>query len=273
LIEIGVGEHTARALRAVPNDDVPERARCHVTEQCFHGAAQLARGLDGREQAVRRRRGRPALPGLDHGEPAPLCAERAPQPAQIDQDLMSGGRTAVEQRESVWLNHKADVPASPGCRKSDVEARITDGERPDACDFCDKGELGQRAPSNGALDQAPGPLNRQQRVWGRSPIETKCHRESKKIRALRTTLLSWSRGRSVGVLRPQASRVLMPTRFTPGHHPSKLAAADCEPGDELQGGWTQAQLVRMDADFCERMERAIARGLERRPEERPARAA
>jgi hypothetical protein len=36
-----------------------------------------------------------------------------------------------------------------------------------------------------------------------------------------------------------------------------------QPGDELQGGWTEAQLMRMDADFVVAMERAIAAGLER----------
>jgi hypothetical protein len=64
----------------------------------------------------------------------------------------------------------------------------------------------------------------------------------------------------------------MPTRYTLGHHPSKLQAADCEPGDEL-GAYTHDQLLKMDARFCAAVESAIARGLERRPTEDPARAA
>jgi hypothetical protein len=50
-------------------------------------------------------------------------------------------------------------------------------------------------------------------------------------------------------------------------------AAQPEPGDELVGGWPREQLIRMDADFCAAMERAISRGLERRPQEGRKRAA
>jgi len=35
---------------------------------------------------------------------------------------------------------------------------------------------------------------------------------------------------------------------------------------EQNGEWTHAQLLRMDAQFCARLERAIARGLEHMPE-------
>jgi hypothetical protein len=44
---------------------------------------------------------------------------------------------------------------------------------------------------------------------------------------------------------------------------SKLQNSATEPGDELQGDYTREQLVKMDARFCERLERAIDRGLER----------
>jgi hypothetical protein len=47
-----------------------------------------------------------------------------------------------------------------------------------------------------------------------------------------------------------------------------LMRAPSAPGDELQGGWTREQLLRMDGDFVAAIERAIARGLERRPERR-----
>jgi len=54
----------------------------------------------------------------------------------------------------------------------------------------------------------------------------------------------------------------------PGGQPtldgSKLVNAGYERGDELQGQWPREQLVRVDADFCARMERAIERGLEKR---------
>ena len=48
---------------------------------------------------------------------------------------------------------------------------------------------------------------------------------------------------------------------------SQLATAPCEPGDEQQGTWPRDQLMRMDARFCERLERAIARGKEHTPKE------
>ena len=53
---------------------------------------------------------------------------------------------------------------------------------------------------------------------------------------------------------------------------SLLARAPCAPDDGI-GPYTREQLARMDSEFVAAMERAIARGLERRPEERPARAA
>jgi|AmaraimetP72IA01_FD_contig_31_8741674_length_426_multi_17_in_0_out_0_1 hypothetical protein len=45
---------------------------------------------------------------------------------------------------------------------------------------------------------------------------------------------------------------------------SKLVNSAFERGDELQGQWPRHQLVRMDADFCERLECAIERGSETR---------
>jgi len=46
-----------------------------------------------------------------------------------------------------------------------------------------------------------------------------------------------------------------------------------QPGDEMVGEYTRERLIRMDEKFCERMERAIARGLERPPDgEAPERA-
>jgi hypothetical protein len=57
----------------------------------------------------------------------------------------------------------------------------------------------------------------------------------------------------------------MPTRFTVGHHVSKLANKPTTPDDARNGDYTREQLLRMDARFVERMERAFERGLERRP--------
>lgn len=45
---------------------------------------------------------------------------------------------------------------------------------------------------------------------------------------------------------------------------SKLANGATTP-DDAQATWTREQLERMDRRFTERMQRAIARGLERRP--------
>jgi hypothetical protein len=47
---------------------------------------------------------------------------------------------------------------------------------------------------------------------------------------------------------------------------------DATPDDARVGDYTREQLLRMNERFVERVERAIARGLERRPEngERPA---
>jgi hypothetical protein len=40
-----------------------------------------------------------------------------------------------------------------------------------------------------------------------------------------------------------------------------------QPGDELQGAWTRKALLEMNARFVAAMEKAIARGLERRPDD------
>jgi len=39
---------------------------------------------------------------------------------------------------------------------------------------------------------------------------------------------------------------------------------DCsqQPGDEIDGTWPREDLLRFDAKFCERMQRAIENGLE-----------
>ena len=55
---------------------------------------------------------------------------------------------------------------------------------------------------------------------------------------------------------------------------SALARAPCEPGDEQVGEYTRQRLIRMNERFVERMQDAIERGLERRPDgEAPERAA
>ena len=64
-----------------------------------------------------------------------------------------------------------------------------------------------------------------------------------------------------------------PITDSPGGAALAAAAAEPEPGDELVGNWSRAQLMKMDACFCAALERAIARGLERRPEQARARAA
>src|SRR5262249_48521108 len=48
IVEVGVGEHAARALRAVTDDDVAERAGGDVAGERLDRAAELARGLGGR---------------------------------------------------------------------------------------------------------------------------------------------------------------------------------------------------------------------------------
>jgi hypothetical protein len=45
---------------------------------------------------------------------------------------------------------------------------------------------------------------------------------------------------------------------------SLLVRAPSKPGDELQGGWSREQLIRMDSDFVVAVERAIAAGKESR---------
>ena len=52
LVEVGIGEHAARALRALADDDVAQIPRGDVGAQRLHRAAELARGLGGRAQAV-----------------------------------------------------------------------------------------------------------------------------------------------------------------------------------------------------------------------------
>jgi hypothetical protein len=53
---------------------------------------------------------------------------------------------------------------------------------------------------------------------------------------------------------------------------SKLASLS-EPGDEVVGGWSRADLLKMDGRFVAAMELAIAAGKERLPGEGRARAA
>jgi len=64
-------------------------------------------------------------------------------------------------------------------------------------------------------------------------------------------------------------RVGQQSRYVNGGENS-LVRRPPRPRENLEqiGAFTPAQLVRMEADFCARMERAIARGLERRPERR-----
>ena len=45
---------------------------------------------------------------------------------------------------------------------------------------------------------------------------------------------------------------------------SLLVRAPSKPGNELQGGWTREQLLRMDGDFVAAVEAAIRLGLENR---------
>jgi len=68
-------------------------------------------------------------------------------------------------------------------------------------------------------------------------------------------------------------RVGQPSRYLNGGENSLVRRPPCPRESLEQGTWTPAQLVRMDADFCARMERAIKRGLERMPEEGRERAA
>jgi hypothetical protein len=47
---------------------------------------------------------------------------------------------------------------------------------------------------------------------------------------------------------------------------SVLANEAFKPGDEVVGDYSRERLIKMDAKFCAAMERAIAHGLERRPD-------
>jgi len=46
--------------------------------------------------------------------------------------------------------------------------------------------------------------------------------------------------------------------------PRTASSNACAPGDEVVGEYSRDRLLRMDEKFCAAMERAIARGLERR---------
>jgi hypothetical protein len=56
-------------------------------------------------------------------------------------------------------------------------------------------------------------------------------------------------------------RVGQPSRYLNGGA-SLLARAPNKPGDELQGGWTREQLLRMDDCFVVAVEAAFRSGLE-----------
>jgi hypothetical protein len=51
-VEIGIGEHLARALAAVADDDIAQRACGDVAVEGLHGAAESRSGLAGGAQAV-----------------------------------------------------------------------------------------------------------------------------------------------------------------------------------------------------------------------------
>ena len=51
----------------------------------------------------------------------------------------------------------------------------------------------------------------------------------------------------------------------PPHVHSQIRDGRYEPGDEITGGWTLERLLRMNNRFVERLERAVARGLETLP--------
>ena len=53
----------------------------------------------------------------------------------------------------------------------------------------------------------------------------------------------------------------------PPHLYSRIRDDHYEPGDEIAGGWMLERLLRMNDRFVERLEHAIARGLEKRPKE------
>ena len=56
-------------------------------------------------------------------------------------------------------------------------------------------------------------------------------------------------------------------RGRPPHMHNQIRDRSYEPGDEITGAWTAERLLRMNERFVERLERAFARGLERRPQE------
>jgi hypothetical protein len=53
----------------------------------------------------------------------------------------------------------------------------------------------------------------------------------------------------------------------PPHVHSRIRDGQHEPSDEISGGWTPERLLQMNDRFVERVERAIACGLESRPRE------
>jgi len=61
----------------------------------------------------------------------------------------------------------------------------------------------------------------------------------------------------------------------PGRQPyrDRTARADPEPGDEIAGTWPRERIIEMDAAYVSAVERAIAAGKERRPEQGRERAA
>ena len=54
-----------------------------------------------------------------------------------------------------------------------------------------------------------------------------------------------------------------PSRYLNGGA-NALTRAPNKPGDEVHGGWTREQLLRMDAAFVRHVERAFRRGTESR---------
>jgi hypothetical protein len=244
IVEIGVGEHAARALAAAADVDVTQHAVGDVVAQRLDRATELSRGLGRRAQAV----GRPssAARGLrpNWGEvflAAPHPRKRA---QHINVFLMLGG--IGKRRERVGLERDSEPTRPPSGRQPKDDASLS--RHP----FRAMWRLDHWRPPTASADLCPGaPL----------PVFGVPGRPSCKIGTGEQVISAAAR-----IAVQNFGGAMGRTAFGDNVHNRRLRhesqTGDPTAADAQAGDWSRERLIRMDAEFRKRLERALRCGAE-----------
>ena len=219
--------------------DIAERARLDMTVERLHRATELARGLGRRAQAVRR------WQRLARG---PYGREAESFPGRC-QKMLAGEARSVRYRPE----HGASLT---GTRRRDAERVLR---------ICGRWNLGHRRGSYPASGSSPGAVSNQRP--GALIMAAAA--------AAATILLLDGSGRSfhAGFLPLRVCAMSVNGRRHRKPEPYRNGK-NCAPVEsDGDAPYSREHLLKMDSLFVAAMERAIARGLERRPDGDPARAA